>query len=54
MATGISTEVGPEGRLLMGSLRSVALTERRKPAKGGMEAQSGAWFSSQERLPPGS
>jgi hypothetical protein len=49
----LATEAGPEGRLLMVSLRSVALTKRRKAAKGGMEAQSSAWFSSQARLPLG-
>ena len=40
----LAAEAGPEGRLRMGSLRSVALTKRRKPAKGGMETQSSAWF----------
>ena len=49
----LAAEVGPEGRFRMGRLRSVALTERRKPAKGGMAAQSSAWCSSQARLPPG-
>ena len=36
----LATEAGPEARLLMVSLRSVALPKRRKPAKGGMEAQA--------------
>ena len=45
----LAVEAGPEGRLRMGSLRSVALTEQRKPAKGGVEAQSSAWCSSQSR-----
>ena len=49
----LAVEAGPEGRLRMGSLRSVALTRRRKPAKGGMGASCGVWFSSQARLPPG-
>jgi len=49
----LAVEAGPEGRLRMGSLRSVALTEQRKPAKGGVEAQSSAWCSSHARLPPG-
>ena len=48
------TEAGPAARLLMVSLRSVALPKRRKPAKGGMEVQSSAWFSRQAWLPPGS
>ena len=49
----LAVEAGPEGRLRMGSLRSVALTKRRKSAKGGTESQSSARCSSQARLPPG-
>ena len=49
----LAAEAGPEGRLRMGSLRSVALTKRRKSAKGGTESQSSARCSSQARLPPG-
>jgi hypothetical protein len=37
----LATEAGSEARLLMGSLRSLALPRRRKPAKGGMEALAG-------------
>ena len=38
----LAAEVGPEGRFLMVSLKSVTIPRRRNPAKGGMEAQSGA------------